>query len=89
MSEVSGKNKRRVRCACPCGCQGYADLPEDLCHYCLEYCEDLRKKTVQVGYCPKCGEPLENYSSLDGGWCPKCEEWWPADRVEECMEENE
>jgi hypothetical protein len=43
----------------------------------------------EVGYCPKCGEPLENYSSLEGGWCPKCEEWWPADIVEDFMEENE
>jgi len=40
------ESKQRIRCACPCGCQGYADLPEDLCHYCLECHEDLRKDFV-------------------------------------------
>ena len=43
----------------------------------------------EVGYCPKCGESLENYDSHEGGWCPKCEEWWPPDIVEEWMEANE
>ena len=43
----------------------------------------------EIGYCPKCGGHLESYSRCEGGWCPKCEEWWPADIVEEWMEDNE
>lgn len=39
--------------------------------------------------CPKCVTPLESYTTQEGGWCPKCEEWWPEDRVEEWLEENE
>jgi ssDNA-binding Zn-finger/Zn-ribbon topoisomerase 1 len=49
----------------------------------------LEEYLEEVGYCPKCGSPLENYNSHEGGWCPKCEEWWPPDIVEDWMEENE
>jgi len=40
-------------------------------------------------FCPKCGNPLENYSRLEGGFCPICEEWFPSDIVEERMEEED
>ena len=43
----------------------------------------------EIGYCPKCGGCLESYSQCEGGWCPSCEEWWPADIVEDWMEESE
>jgi len=39
--------------------------------------------------CPKCGEPLEDYDSHEGGWCPRCGEWFPPDIVRERMEEEE
>lgn len=43
----------------------------------------------EVGYCPRCGDLLENYDSHEGGWCNSCEEYWPADIVEERMDEDE
>lgn len=43
----------------------------------------------EVGYCPECGTPIENYDSHEGGWCRKCKRWWPPDLVKERMEENE
>lgn len=49
----------------------------------------MSEENEEVAYCPKCGDPLENYSHLEGGWCPKCEEWWPPDIVEDFMEDNE
>jgi transcription initiation factor IIE alpha subunit len=49
----------------------------------------LSEDEEEIGYCPECGEPLENYDSDEGGWCPDCEEWWPSDIVEDWMEENE
>ena len=39
--------------------------------------------------CPTCGHELQDYSTLEGGWCPICEEWFPADIVEERMEEED
>jgi len=36
--------------------------------------------------CPYCGHELENYTNQEGGYCPKCETWFPADVVEDCME---
>ena len=43
----------------------------------------------EVGYCPKCGRPLSAYSRQEGGYCESCEDWFPADIVEERVEENE
>jgi hypothetical protein len=31
------------RCQCPCGCKNKRDGLEDLCHYCMETHEDLRR----------------------------------------------
>ena len=39
--------------------------------------------------CPNCGAALEHYNWEEGGYCLDCEEWWPADIVEQHMEENE
>jgi hypothetical protein len=42
------KRKQTRKCACPCGCQREPDGLEDLCHYCLEVHEDLRKEFVRA-----------------------------------------
>lgn len=49
----------------------------------------MNEPSKQVGYCPKCGRVLEDYSQLEGGWCPHCNEWFPVDIVEERMGEDE
>ncbi|MCJ7762051.1 hypothetical protein MUP38_01180, partial [Candidatus Bathyarchaeota archaeon] len=40
---IALRRQRDGRCACACGCREAAMLPEDICHYCLEYHENFRE----------------------------------------------
>lgn len=43
------QNKKKEElelCQCPCGCRNKRDGLEDLCHYCMEYREDLRRDFI-------------------------------------------
>lgn len=43
---LEGKTIDENLCQCPCGCKNKPDGLEDLCHYCMENHEDLRREFI-------------------------------------------
>lgn len=46
---VRENRKNEELCQCPCGCRNKREGLEDLCHYCLECHEDLRREFIPHG----------------------------------------
>jgi hypothetical protein len=46
---IRENRKDEQLCQCPCGCRNKRDGLEDLCHYCMETHEDLRREFVAHG----------------------------------------